>query len=211
MKKRLLIYGAGGLGREVMSLLLALPEWSVEGFVDDSVAPGQVVMHGLVVNGGLEFLNAYPEPIDVVLGIGDPHSKATLARSIVNPHVRYPVIIHPAAILQNPPAIQCGAGCIITAGCILTTDIILGDHVLLNLNVTVGHDAVLGHYASVMPGVNISGRVKIGTSAYIGSGANLRNNVVIGEGSVVGMGAAVLRDVPAGITVAGVPAKPLVR
>lgn len=211
MKKPLLIYGAGGLGREVMSLLLALPEWSPEGFVDDNVPAGQGVMHGLVVKGGLAFLNAYPEPIDVVIGIGDPHSKAALVRSIVNPHVRYPVIIHPAAILQNRAAIQCGAGCIITAGCILTTDIALGDHVLLNLNVTVGHDTALGHYTSVMPGANISGRVKIGASAYIGSGANVRNSVVVGEGSVVGMGAVVVRDVPAGITVAGVPAKPLVR
>jgi sugar O-acyltransferase (sialic acid O-acetyltransferase NeuD family) len=211
MKKPLLIYGAGGLGREVMSLLLALPEWLPLGFVDDNVPAGQVVMHGLGVKGGLDVLNAYPEPIDVVIGIGDPLIKARLVRAITNPRVQYPTIIHPAAILQDRASIQCGAGCIITAGCLLTTAITLGNHVLLNLNVTVGHDAVLGDYASVMPGVNISGRVKIGALTYLGSGANVRNSIVVGERSVVGMGAVVVRDVPAGTTVAGVPAKPLVR
>ena len=37
-------------------------------------------------------------------------------------------------------------------------------------------------------------------------GATVRERVVIGGGAVVGMGSAVLTDVPAGVTWAGVPA-----
>jgi serine acetyltransferase len=60
-----------------------------------------------------------------------------------------------------------------------------------------------------MPGVNIAGEVQVGSSVLIGSGANVINRVNIGDNSIVGMGSVVLRDVEAGITVAGVPAKPI--
>jgi acetyltransferase-like isoleucine patch superfamily enzyme len=43
--------------------------------------------------------------------------------------------------------------------------------------------------------------------ASIGSGAVIMGGVTIGEGALVGAGAVVTHDVPAGVTVAGVPAR----
>jgi maltose O-acetyltransferase len=46
---------------------------------------------------------------------------------------------------------------------------------------------------------------------FIGLGALISNRVTVGAGAIVGAGAVVLRDVAAGETVVGNPAKPLTR
>jgi serine acetyltransferase len=62
-------------------------------------------------------------------------------------------------------------------------------------------------YVTLAPGVHISGRVKICKGAYIGTGASVIPGVTIGTKATIGAGAVVVRDVPAGETHVGVPAK----
>lgn len=57
------------------------------------------------------------------------------------------------------------------------------------------------------PDFDIFGRVKICDYAYIGSGAQIMPGVTIGEGSLVAAGSIVTKSVPAGVVVAGNPAK----
>lgn len=206
MKQPLFIYGAGGLGREIVSLVRNAGDWEPVGFIDDAT-PKDKLIKGLKVIGGIEALKFIDGPRNIVLAMGDPIVKQRLVQTLVPYAAHYPVLIHPTAVLQDTASILIGEGSIIAAGCILTTDINVGSHVLVNLNSTIGHDARIGDYTSVMCGVNIAGEVTIGDSVMVGSGACILNRITIGNKSRVGMGAAVVKDVAPDITVVGVPAK----
>jgi acetyltransferase-like isoleucine patch superfamily enzyme len=45
----------------------------------------------------------------------------------------------------------------------------------------------------------------------VGAGATIRQGIEIGAGAMVGAGAVVVRNVPAGVTVVGIPARPVER
>lgn len=210
MREPLLIYGAGGLGREVLSLVNATDMYEVKGFLDDGIARGTSVK-GVKVLGGHAEVRSFEQPINLVLALGSPSSKLELLKTLDRSKVNFPILRHPSVILQEASAIEIGEGTILCAGSILTTDIKIGSHVLINLNSTIGHGVTIGTASSIMPGVNVAGEVSVGSGVLIGSGANVINKVKLGDRCTIGMGSVVLRDVEAGAIVVGVPAKPIFR
>lgn len=202
MTKPLFIFGAGGLGREILSLVHASTQWEVKGFFDDN-KPKNSFVKGIPVLGGTQEIEA---GMEIIFAIGDPQTKRDIIRKISRPFSS-PILVHPAAIIQEAATVSLGVGTIIGAGSILTCDIRLGDHVLVNLNCTVGHDTVVGSFTSVMPGVNIAGGVIIGAGVLLGSDCNIRNGITVADDARIGMGTVVLHNVNKGETVVGVPGK----
>jgi serine O-acetyltransferase len=81
--------------------------------------------------------------------------------------------------------------------------------------IVVGETAVIDNNVSIMQSVTLGGtgneagdrHPKIREGVMIGAGAKILGNIIIGEGAKVGAGSVVLDDVPAHVTVAGIPAK----
>lgn len=206
------IVGGGGLGKETAVLIHQINQrslsWNVVGFYDDALSVGQKVAGHLVL-GKISDLNSVHYNLQVVVAIGDPIVKRKVIEQLLNANLHFPTLIHPTSIIGLN--VKVGEGSIVTAGCHVTVDVEIGKHVLLNLNATVGHDVKIGDYTSIMPGVHLSGFVKIGKSALIGTGASVLQNVDIGSQSVVGAGSVVNKSVTENLTVAGVPARSILK
>ena len=207
---KLVIYGAGGLGREMLALLRASDpggQWNFIGFVDDGKRPGTRVGDAGVL-GGLDWFLSEEEPVAVVMGLADPSAKASLYEKLSglpNARIKFPVMIHPLAHVE--PSASFAQGTVIFPFCFIAVEASMGVCSFLNTASYLGHDSIVGDFCSVMPNANISGNVTIRSGTFVGSGANILQGLKIGSDATVGMGSVVLRDVPDGCTVVGNPAQ----
>lgn len=215
--RQIAIYGAGGFAREVAWLVQACNEgaerYQVVCFIDDNLEKQGRMLNGIPIMGLERARDRFPEA-RVVGGVGSPQSRQFLMEKAAQVGFQFETVVHPR--VERSPWIEIGTGTVICAGNILTTNIVLGRHVQINLDCTIGHDVVMGDYATLAPGVHVSGCVHLGQRVYVGTGAVIINGTLeepiqIGDDAVIGAGACVIGSVPAGVTVVGVPARPLPR
>lgn len=212
----LVIYGAGGLGKEILRLILESPavkkddSFQILGFVDDCVEPGRQVSEGFVVLGSKEWFVKREEPAAVVLGIASVEHKEEIINFLKKyTNIHFPSFLHPSSYV-SPTAII-GRGVIVSPFCFVSEDAKVGDFVFLNVASQVGHDSLIGDFCSIMPCVNVSGNVEIGKGSFIGVKATLLQGVKIGKRVKVDAGSLVYREIEDDCTVCGMPARVIAR
>jgi len=87
-------------------------------------------------------------------------------------------------------------------------DTVIGSGTMIDNLVQIGHNVQIGRGCVLVAQVGISGSTKLGDGVMIGGQGGLSGHLVIGNGARIGAKSGIMKDVPAGVTVAGNPAMP---
>lgn len=212
MSLPLLIIGAGGHGRVLLEMAL-LSGREVLGFVDsDSSLWSSTIGCTVSVLGGDDILSRY-NILDVMLvnGVGStsqPKLRAKVYSSQKSRGFVFSTLCHPHSSISV--SAQLAEGAQVMAGAVIQTGAEIGENVIVNSGAIIEHDCVIGMHSHLAPGVVLCGGVFIGSGCHIGVGSRIVQGVSVGDGACVAAGAVVVEDVPQGVRVAGVPARPMV-
>ncbi|KMO18290.1 hypothetical protein NS228_02395 [Methylobacterium indicum] len=208
-----LVVAIGGSGRHARVVLEAadLAGLSVRGVLSDTLPAGAPFFGSHRVLGGLDRLHdrSFLEDCRIHPGTGDQVLRRSMVEVVRAQGGQLGTIVHPASIVS--PSAGIGAGAFLAAGAIVGVGAVLAEACLVNTAASVDHDCRFDVGVCIGPGARLAGHVSCEADAFIGLGACILQNLRIGCGAVVGAGAVVTRDVPAGQTVVGCPARPLVR
>jgi sugar O-acyltransferase (sialic acid O-acetyltransferase NeuD family) len=200
--KKLIIYGAGDLGREIM--YAAMEQHSEFGrpcrtaaFIDDAAEKQGGRLEGVKVLS----LNAVLESLDsanhlFISGIGNAAGRMVSINELAKriPQAQFASVVHRSAVIM--PTVTMGPGVYVGANATIGIGCSLQGHSVVNFNCSIGHDTALAPFAVISPGCILSGRTTIGRATFLGSGVISYPGVCVGSRCLVSAGAVIARSIP---------------
>lgn len=186
MRDKLLLLGAGGLGR--MTLEHALEEYDCA-FVDDAFPAGMEIC-GVPVVGGLSDLPALRQDYSLlVVTIGDNQLREELYARADALDYEFPNIL--ASSVYVSPFAQLGWGCVLLNNVVVQNGATVGNGVVITAGAEIHHDCSVGDFALIYSNsvvrtyATVGKRAKIGSTVTISNNAQVPSDAVIPDGSVV--------------------------
>ncbi len=203
--KKMIIVGAGGLGRKLFVCLRRLNtnhQWDIRGFIDDNPHALDGKKCDLPIIGGLSDWAPQEDEI-FAMGVAEPSVKYKLAAMLRGKGAKFATIVSPDVILGDYVAF--GEGSVILTPYNIESGVRIGEFVTV-LGSTMALDGVIDDYATTAGFANLTD-AHVGRGAYVGSQTFLNQGITVGECAYVGVGSICLKDVAPCTQVFGTPAR----
>jgi acetyltransferase-like isoleucine patch superfamily enzyme len=98
----------------------------------------------------------------------------------------------------------------VCAGAVVQPGAQIGSHAIVNTRSSVDHHARIGDFSHLAV-AHVAGGASVGEGVFLALGSIVLPKIHVGAWATVGAGAVVTKPVEPGLTVVGVPARPLER
>lgn len=193
----MLIYGAGGHAKVIISLLKDLGIEITAIFDDD---PLKKSISNLNILGCYDRYIHQDQPI--ILAIGENLTRRRLAKMVGHPFAN---AFHNSCLIDS--AVQFGLGNVVMHRAVIQVDSNIGNHCIINTGALIDHDCRIADFVHIGPGAVLCGNVMVGACTLIGAGSVVIPNVIIGKNCIIGAGSVVTKNIPDNTTVCGNPAR----
>lgn len=208
--KRLIIVGAGGMGRSVYSMATGSLgygyDFVVKGFIDDDVHALDKFDNYPPILSSIDDYTISDEDV-FICSFGDTKTKKMICERLISKGAKFYTIIHKTATIRQNAKI--GDGVIIAEYAAVGADSTIGNNTLIQPYATVAHDCKVGNYVRIDTRATLVGGVIVEDAATIHTAAMLNHKVTVGECATVAACSFVIKKVKPNTTVFGVPAKTL--
>tara|TARA_B100001121_G_scaffold139286_1_gene122138 strand:- start:66286 stop:66912 length:627 start_codon:yes stop_codon:yes gene_type:complete len=205
---RLIVLGFGGHGRVVADVAERGGDHRSIVFLDNEPRPDDSGTDRYEVLGPCSDLgNIAAEGDRCVVAVGDNVRRSELFVLVEDAGVPLATIVDPTAFVSTGATIA--EGTVVMPHAVVNTGSVVGRGCIINTGATVDHDCRIDEFVHVSPGSHLGGNVVIGEGTWVGIGSSVRHGITIGRRVMIGAGASVVACVDDGLTVVGVPAKPM--
>jgi sugar O-acyltransferase (sialic acid O-acetyltransferase NeuD family) len=142
----------------------------------------------------------------VVVAVGANDARWRL-HNAVPPELRARPLVAATATIAEDATL--GAGTVVLHHAHVGPASTVGQATIINTSAVVEHDCTIGDAVHVAPGAIVLGDVTVGNGTVVGSRACVLPGIRVGADVTIGAGAVVTENVPDGVTVVGVPARPI--
>lgn len=203
-----IIIGAGKYGEVYLSYLREA-NVDVVGFLDDDPKVQKETFGGIPVLGPLSLLPELKGKYGVeavYCPLGNNRLRVKFLSEARDLGLATPNYIHPSVILSRD--IKIGEGVYILLGSDIMPYTEIEDYVMISMNVNVAHHNILKRGTFLSTGCNFGASIVAEEYSYCGIGSTVMTGIHrLGKDCLIGAGAVVIKDVPDGAVVAGVPGK----
>ena len=205
--RTIILFGAGGHAKSVISVLLAQGKWQLAGLLEEGGREMGKRVLGYPVLGDLDELDPLMKKgiTKAMVCIGTNPVRARISDLLISRGFELVSILHPTAFLMTDCVV--GKGSFFHAHSLIGPKCHVGLSTVVQPFTSLGHEGRIGNFVHFCPGSHIGGKVTIGDLCFFGPGAVVYPCITIGRNVSVGANAVVDQDVPDDAVVIGNPAK----
>jgi sugar O-acyltransferase (sialic acid O-acetyltransferase NeuD family) len=186
--KKVLLYGAGDLGKIVRNVL-KYTEYSFSGFISD-------IQTGDDVLGDYDYLlnkvDKSEHGIVITVGYKDLINRFKIFESVVSAGFNLPNIIHSNSRVD--PSVRIGSGNIIMAGTDIDYNTSISDVSVFWPGTIISHDSSIESNVFLSPNCTLCGYTRIGKNSFIGAGSIIVDRCEVNENSFIKAGSLIKRN-----------------